>query len=89
MCNHREYFSYKAADAICKEMNFTRAERWTSKISYDIYSKYRASLGYVWCKSANWDSCSYPDSASCGQTKYVFLECTSTYLFSSVSVMTM
>ena len=81
VCSHREYFSYTAADAICKEMNFARAERWTSKISEDIYSNYRANLGYVWCKSTDWDSCSYPDSASCGQRKYVFLECTSTYMF--------
>ena len=82
VCSDQGYFSYTAADAICKEMNFTRAKRWTTQESFDIQNRYRINLCYVWCKSAEWESCSYSSyyySRNCVHSKDVFLSCTSKY----------
>ena len=83
MCNYQGYFSYTAADAICKEMNFARAERWTTDGHFEIQTNYRNSLTYVWCKKAEWESCSYSyrvgysPGCSPNSGNRVFLSCTS------------
>ena len=73
-------FDFMIADAICKEMNFTRAKRWTTDERFDIQSNYSISLGYVYCRSS--DSWKYNCSIDL-ETKYcnwhnddVFLSCT-------------
>ena len=83
VCNHRwnRGFGFKAADAICKEMNFKYAERWTTKESFDIQSNYNITLGNIGCGSkysANWAGCSHSENTIyCGHYEDVFLSCTS------------
>ena len=76
VCSAREDFSYNAADAICKEMNFTRAERWTTKESFDIQSNYDVIINNVRCDSEEWESCRFSEySTHCEHIKDVFLSC--------------
>ena len=80
VCNHgwNRDFSFKAADAICKEMNFSKgAERWTTRESFDIQYGKNISLGYVECNSAEWGSCAYSEDAqNCYHSQDLFLSCT-------------
>ena len=74
-------FDYKVADAICKKMNFTRAEIMTRKsISYIPGIKV---LGRMWPGSniANWDYSSYKENYQneCGDSKYMYLSCTGSF----------
>ena len=52
VCNYgQSQFNFKAADAICKELNFTRAIRWTIQESFGIQSNYKINL--AWCSGRN------------------------------------
>ena len=78
VCNHRwnKGFGSKAANAICMEMNFKGADRWTTKESFDIQYGKNISVGYVECSSAEWGSCSYSeDTQNCYHSQDVFLSC--------------
>ena len=82
VCNHgwKTGFSYKAADAICRQLNFTRAERWTTKESFDIQSNYGIHLSNIECNSLVWKSCTYTEKTNnCGHGEDIFLSCTGTY----------
>ena len=73
-------FKFDSADAICRQMNFTRAERWTTNESYDIQSNYPIYLRDVRCNSnGGWpDNCGfYEETGSCKHNQDVFLSCTS------------
>ena len=83
--NNKGKFTGNVADAICKEMNFTRAERWTTKERFDIQSNYDyVHLWNVECSRADWSNCTYLEYT--GSTRYhrnclrsqydVFLSCT-------------
>ena len=82
VCNDRyyysSYFTYTAADAICKEMNFARAKRWTDyREWFDISSNYEIILHSVVCGSTEWDKCSYHEKPrSCQNYRGVYLSCT-------------
>ena len=77
VCRYYDHeFTYKAADAICKEMNFKRAERWTTKKSFDIQSNYDVIINNVRCDSEEWESCRFSEySTHCEHIKDVFLSC--------------
>ena len=78
VCDNRGYFTYTIADAICKEMNFARAEGWTSRASFEIQSNYETNLYHVVCSSVEWGNCSYSESPRSCENRYdVFLSCTS------------
>ena len=81
-------FTVDIADAICKEMNFTRAERWTTKESFGIQSNYDVLLWNVRCSSAYWGNCTYSENNGrseidryCTHSKDVFLSCTGKRIF--------
>ena len=86
VCNGFKHgsFDYITADAICKEMNFTRAKNWTTDEHFNIQMNYKMSLGYVNCKSAKWSSwsnwaqCSYSEKIEwcTWHSDDVFLSCT-------------
>ena len=72
------FIDFMAADAACRYMNFTRAERWTNKESFDIQSNYHTNMGDIDCSSQytdGWNSCSYLTTPHCGHDEDVFLSC--------------
>ena len=78
-------FDFKAADAICREMNYTHATYWTtrnyvqgfdmSKVKY----RYYPSLGISKCDRAEWKSCSYSKYSCQGNDYALRINCTGTY----------
>ena len=76
----RKYFNFKAADAICREMNYTRATYWTSFSKlFDIRRQYYPNLSIKKCDRAEWKSCSYSEY-SCRDTSYALhLNCTGNF----------
>ena len=91
VCVYHDHFTFKAADAICKELNFTRAERWTTKESFDIQNNYEITADSLYCIRAEWESCSLSERyvtesyGWCKHSKDLFLSCTGKHC-SSVSV---
>ena len=80
MCYEWRSFKFESADAICRQMNFTRAAKWTTNQSYDIQSNYPIYLRDVGCNSGgDWPKyCSYyEDTGRCKHSQDVFLSCTS------------
>ena len=76
------YFLLDYAMAICKEMNFTHALRWTVRESFDIQSNYDIYLMSVKCSSAEWESCRFDeDTRSCEHSQDIFLSCGGAVLF--------
>ena len=75
MCD--SYFDDAAADAICKNMNYTRAIRWTNSHPDFISIKYRYNVRLaVRCSDSDWESCtSYLDPFYCDHTMDVLLSC--------------
>ena len=73
-------FDAKAAEAICKQMNFTRAVEWNSDTNFGIQSDYDIKLDEVECLSADWRNCTYSEDHDCGHSEDVFLRC-STFSF--------
>ena len=73
VCDDR--FDAKAAEAICKEMNFTRAVEWNSDTNFDIQSNYDIKLDEVECLSVVWRNCTYSEDHDCRHSEDVFLRC--------------
>ena len=73
VCN--DSFYYNAADAICKQMNFTHALEWNSETSFAIQSNYDIKLDEVECGSDEWKNCSYSERHDCEHSEDVFLSC--------------
>ena len=70
-------FDYTAADAICKEMNYGRALRWTLGEDFgNLPDTYDIRLTDVKCYTDEWDSCSYLSNVhNCDHNEDVFLSC--------------
>ena len=68
-------FNYTAADAICKQMNFTHALEWNSEASFDIQSNYDIKLDDVECSSDELKNCRYSEIHDCEHSEDVFLSC--------------
>ena len=73
-----DQFSFKAADAICREMNFTQALEWTVQDNFDAQSNYSINMNSVRCSSdVEWKRCSYSEyTINCEHSTDVFLSCT-------------
>ena len=81
MCGYDDYFTFTAADTICRYMNFTRAEKWTLKESFDIQNNYDINIQNVRCSSLNkaeWPKgCRYNEATDyCRHNEDIFLSCT-------------
>ena len=74
---HYYHFDYRAADVICKHMNFTHAATWTTEENFQIQSNYDVNLDGVLCEKAEWDSCRfYEEYSSSTWSRAVYLSCT-------------
>ena len=89
MCD--DGFTEMAAFAICWNMNYTRANMWTSTIPYiddggyysrkltQLRSKYEMAITDVHCNTPNWSECTYKplntSTQDCLPIKSVFLSC--------------
>jgi len=68
-------FSDNSANAICREMGYSRARSWRSGYFYVIQPNYDIGLDDVVCSSDSWDSCTYTSSHNCGHDEDVHLVC--------------
>ena len=68
-------FDNNAANAICKQMRFEEATRWTSEESFGIQRDYSINLDEVRCNGREWESCTYNEDHDCGHSEDVFLSC--------------
>ena len=81
MCD--DSFTDMAAEAICRNMNYGRANRWTSSVADNeidfhftqLRWNYDVKLDDVICETPNWGSCSYRLFHNCANTEGVFLSC--------------
>ena len=75
---------FKAADAICRYMNYTRASRWTNTKDSDfvLWKNYDTRMNNVECSGTEWESCSYSEVSSCwdGYGRRVYLSCSGTIM---------
>ena len=70
-----DYFNYKAADAICVELGFGWATRWTNDSEFMIQSDFDIKMDNVRCKDESWTSCTFRTDHNCKHSEDVFLEC--------------
>ena len=69
-------FTDTAADAICKDMNYTRAISWTSSLDFGLVQERRSiMLDDVSCDTTEWESCFYEEDHNCDHSEDVFLSC--------------
>ena len=68
-------FDDNAAEAICVELGFEGALRWTNENSFTIQSNYDINLDEVHCESDSWDSCEFATTHDCSHSEDVFLMC--------------
>ena len=73
-----DYFDNLAANAICRQMGFKSATRWTNEKSYKTQQDYEIKLTKVVCEDSEWESCSYSEEPNCQHNEDVFLSCSST-----------
>ena len=69
-------FNINEADAICKLMNFARAERSFYGNRVGIQNDYDTIKGYFDCMGPVWESCTYHHTHN---KYYVFLSCTGNF----------
>ena len=76
-------FNDNAANAICREMGYTRAVRWeTFGDQYEIQNQLVITLDDVSCPDGNWESCYYRDDVNnCNHNEDVYLHCQGTVGF--------
>ena len=70
-------FDYTAADAICKEMNYGRALRWTTDDDFgNLHDNYDIRITDVRCYADEWEDCYYlSNDHNCDHNEDVFLSC--------------
>ena len=74
MCS--DYFNDTAADAICKEMNYTSALNWTTDKDFGYLQRnYGITLDDVRCSSAEWENCTFTERDDCEHDEDIFLSC--------------
>ena len=62
-------FNDNAANAICREMGFDRAQNWNSHTTWTIQSRYEIVLDDVSCdEDGTWDTCTFVETHNCGHT---------------------
>ena len=74
-------FDNTAAYAICKEMNYESAIRWTTDEFFGVFqTRHNIKLDDVRCDTPDWDSCTYlPYNDNCFHSEDVFLSCSGKY----------
>ena len=70
-------FTDTAADAICKHMNYTRANEWiTTDTKFDaIKYNYDIKLDDVSCSNTEWENCIFSVNPDCSHSEDVLLSC--------------
>ena len=71
-------FTDMAAEAICRNMDYSRAKEWTSSVDghfFDVTRNYDMKLEDVRCYNPYWESCSHRLYRRCGTNYGVFLSC--------------
>ena len=68
-------FNNNAAAAICAELGFSGATRWTSRHSFSIQRNYEITLDDVRCDGETWTTCSFRTDHNCGHSEDIFLQC--------------
>ena len=68
-------FDDHAAAAICAELEFSRATRWTSRHRFSIQYNYEITLDDVRCSDDSWENCEFSETHNCGHSEDVFLVC--------------
>ena len=68
-------FNDNAAAAICAELEFSGATRWTSRHRFSIQYNYEITLDDVRCSDNSWENCEFSESHNCGHSEDVFLVC--------------
>ena len=79
VCIDNSHFKFKVADAICREMNYTRATYWTTSSSegFRIKSQYYSDLRPLYCDKEEWKSCSFSENSCGGYSSYALhINCT-------------
>ena len=77
VCHDR--FNENSANAICKELGYSRSLNWTSGYHYNLNFQFgfHITLDDVECDEGDWGLCSYSTSNDCYHLKDVFLSCVS------------
>ncbi|XP_063692406.1 deleted in malignant brain tumors 1 protein-like isoform X4 [Bolinopsis microptera] len=77
VCHDR--FNENSANAICKELGYSRSLNWTSGYHYNFNFQlgFNITLDDVECGDDDWGLCSYSTSNDCYHLKDVFISCTS------------
>ena len=76
MCDTDGHFDMNSAHAICRQMGYTRAGRWTSGLFNSAQNNYKVTLDNVECKNMNFNECSYDHEVSdCNHNHDVYLDC--------------
>ena len=70
-----DQFNFTVADAICRQMNYKQAIRWTSTESFEIQTNYDIVMDDIHCADAEWESCVWRTSIECDHIEDVFLSC--------------
>ena len=74
VCDDR--FTDTAADAICKDMNYAYASRWTTdEVGWYVKEGFSIRLDEVHCDTAEWERCTYTENHNCAHSEDVFLSC--------------
>ncbi|KAL5253627.1 hypothetical protein ACHWQZ_G013415 [Mnemiopsis leidyi] len=68
-------FDDNAADAICKEMGYEGATRWSNDDTFALQSDLEIKMDEVQCASDSWASCEFQTTHDCSHSEDVFLEC--------------
>ena len=79
-------FTEMVANAICRNMDYSRAKRWASRADFvhngdiddhfaDSRWDYEMKLEVVWCYNPDWENCKYKLNNRCWKTSGVFLKC--------------
>ena len=81
-----DLFNITAAHAICKEMGFAGALKWTNGVKWQIQSTLKIKMDDVRCPLPDWSSCSYSTKHNCNSNhaEDIFLTCSISMLFCPV-----
>ena len=84
VCDHAQ-FNFTAADAICRQMNYTYAARFTSNEHYfNNQDDYEIALGNIVCSSNEWEGCTFSEKPDCDHLSDIFLSCSGNFIAFSV-----
>ena len=71
-----DQFTNQSADAICRNMGYSRADSWRADLAWNS-AAYRIALDDVNCTEGHWSSCTHTTSHNCIHGKDIFISCKS------------